>query len=124
MSGGGGRRGETWRPDPKPIQKPKGAGGGEGAGAANPCAISERTSLNSVDRTVLAGVHVGDMLAVVYLAGPPRRLVAQTVAGATVGSITSPSMPQFIQCIQGGYAYEAEVLSIRGALCEVEVRPA
>jgi hypothetical protein len=51
-------------------------------------------------------------------------LVAQTSAGGTVGSITSPSMPQIIQCItQSGNQYEAEVRSIRGGLCQVEVRP-
>jgi hypothetical protein len=124
MSGGGGGGG-TWRPDPAPPRSSQGEKGGSGGvgGGDDPCAISETTNLNSVDRAALASVSVGATLAVAYLPGPPRRLVAQTSVGTTVGSITSPSMPQFIQCIQAGNTYEAHVLSIRGALCQVEVRP-
>jgi hypothetical protein len=86
------------------------------------CNIVETTNLNSVDRTVLATLRIGDVLSVVFLPGPPQRLVAQS-AGRIAGSITSPSMPQIIQCItQGGHSYEAEIVSIRGALCRVEVR--
>ncbi len=125
MSGSRGDSDKGWRPDPIPVTpKTKGGGGGGNGGTPDPCNISERTNLNSVDRTMLASLRAGHILSVIYQAGPPRRLVAQTAVGETVGSITSPSMAQIIQCIQSGVAFEAEVLSIRGALCQVEVRRA
>ncbi|MCU1273499.1 MAG: uncharacterized protein JWO48_930 [Bryobacterales bacterium] len=119
MSGSSGGGGDTWRPDPRSGKQR--ASEGE-IGTDDPCAIAETTTLNSVDRSVLANVRIGDVLDVRYLSGPPRRLVAQA-RDAVVGSITSPSMPQIIQCIAArGQVYEAEVRSIRGAMCQVEVR--
>jgi hypothetical protein len=128
MSGsGGGDR--DWRPEPKPAPERRGDGGGDqggGAGGggsprADPCNIVEATTLNSVNRTVLATLRVGDVLDVVFQAGPPQQLLAQS-RGQTAGSITSPSMPQIIQCIRAGNSYVAEIKSIRGALCRIEVR--
>ena len=130
---GSGPRGDDWRPEPKspatPERKGKdgtdGGTGDGGGGEPDPCAIVEATNLNSVDRSVLATVRAGDVLQVVFLVGPPRRLIAQTSAGGVVGSITSPSMLQLIVCItQSGRQYQATVLSIRGALVQVEVKPA
>jgi hypothetical protein len=81
------------------------------------------TTLNSVNRNVVASLRPNDRLAVVFQAGPPQRLVAQTQAGATAGSITSPSMLQIIQCIQAGHNYDAVVLSVRSAQCQVRIEP-
>lgn len=122
MSGSGGG-GNDWRPEPaKPASKPKAGSQGGGAKAPpDPCNITEVTTLNSVDRNVLAGLRPNDRLAVAFQAGPPQRLVAQTQAGATAGSITSPSMLQIIQCIQAGHNYDAVVLSMRGAQCQVRI---
>jgi hypothetical protein len=129
---GSGSRGDDWRPEPKkpgsPGQKKKNGdaenSGGGGNGEPDPCAIAEITNLNSVDKSVLATIRPGDVLQVVFVTGPPLRLLAQTNVGQTVGSITSPSMLQLIVCItQSGRQYEAVVLSIRGALVQVEVRP-
>lgn len=126
MSGGSGGGGD-WRPTPQapaPAKKDGKAGGGGGPGGAqDPCALTETTNLNSVDQTVLATLHVGDVLGVVYQAGPPKRLVAQTQTSAIAGSITSPSMAQIIQCIAGGYGYDAIILSIRGAQCQIRIQP-
>jgi len=123
MSGSGG--GSDWRPEPtKPESKPKGEGEGRGTKAVpDPCNITEVTTLNSINRNVLAGLRPNDRLSVVFQAGPPQRLVAQTQAGATAGSITSPSMLQIIQCIQAGHNYDAVVLSVRGAQCQVRIEP-
>src|ERR1700693_3812498 len=106
MSGGGG--GGDWRPEPKPPPERKerdvGGGGGKGkvgGSPSDPCNIIETTSLNSVVRTVLTTLRVGDVLDVVFIPGPPQRLVAQA-SGSIAGSITSPSMPQIIQCIKQG----------------------
>ncbi len=123
---GGSSGGSDWRPTPKPTSRPKTGGEGDGSGQVppEPCNIDETTTLNSVDRTVIAGLRVGDVLDVVFQAGPPQRLVAQTSAGAFAGSITSPSMLQIIQCInQAGVTYVADVASVRGAQWQVRVRP-
>lgn len=124
MSGGGGGGGD-WRPEPKaPVPEPKG-GDGRGSGgvvSGDPCVIEELTSLNSVSPIALRNVRTGALLDVVFLAGPPQRLVAQDSAGQIVGSITSRSMLQIIECIQNGRQYVAEVLGIQGGSCQVRVR--
>lgn len=112
MSGGGGGD-ETWRKPPKPTGNP---------GTPNdPCAIDEITTLNSPNRSVLATLGVGHILNLVLELGPPRRLLARTVSGQTAGSITSPSLPQIIGCIQSGVSYQLEVLTLRGAVCQVRI---
>lgn len=125
MSGGGG--GGPWRPEgPAPDQRDEGGGAGGDSRERNPedpCAIFEKTALNSPDRTVLSTLRTGDQLAVVFDAGPPRRLLAQTNTGSTAGSITSASMLRIIRCISNGREYVADVLSVRGAICEVQIRP-
>jgi len=121
MSGGGGGSGD-WRPEPKaPVPEPKGGGGG-GVVAGDPCVIDEVTSLNSVSTAALRNVGPGSLLNVVFMAGPPQRLVVQDNSGQIVGSITSRSMLQIIECIQSGRRYVAEVLGIQGGSCQVRVR--
>jgi hypothetical protein len=125
MSGGGGKGGDTWRPTPvTPSREPVGGKGGGGViSQPDPCAIVEITNLNSPDRAVLATLRPGDLLDVAFQAGPPQRLVAQQATGQVAGSITSPSMLQIIQCITArGVIYVAEVLAVRGAICQVRVR--
>jgi hypothetical protein len=121
MSGSGGGGGDTWCPTPVTPTKPTGGGGG--GGEPDPCALVEVTNLNSPNRAVLAALRPGDLLNVVFQAGPPQQLLAQQIAGAIAGSITSPSMLQIIQCITTrGVSYVAEVISVRGAICQVRVR--
>lgn len=115
MSGGGGGD-DTWRP----VAKAPGSGGG-GGGGDDPCAIHEITILNSPDRAVLATLRVGDLLLLELDLGPPRRLLAKSHAGLVAGSITSQSLAQIIRCMQDGVAYGLEVLSLRGAVCQVRI---
>jgi len=122
MSGPGGGGGD-WRPEPKEPPQPKAGAGDGGTRPADPCNIIETTNLNSVNRTAVTGLRPGDRLDIVFQAGPPQRLVAQTGAGVIAGSITSPSMLQIIQCIQAGNNYVAEVIAIRGAQCQVRIQP-
>jgi hypothetical protein len=123
MSSGGRDDDGPVRPTPKAV-KPKTGRGSEGGGAdAGACNILERTKINSPDPTVRATLRESDVLDVVYEPGPPKRLLARTSAGSTLGSITSPSMPQLIQCIISGYGYEAVVLTISGGMVEVQVQP-
>jgi len=123
MSGPSGKDND-WRPEPRPAPRPKGNdNGGGGNPPPDPCNVVEITNLNSVDRNVVAGLRPGDLLSVVFQPGPPQRLVAQTQAGLTAGSITSQSMLQIIQCIQSGVSYTAEIISIRGAQCQIQIQP-
>jgi hypothetical protein len=125
MSSGGTDDDGPARPAPKTV-KPKTGKGSEGGGTgsgAGACNIVERTKINSPDRTVRATLRDNDILDVVYDPGPPKRLLARTSGGSTLGSITSPSMPQIIQCIISGYQYEAVVLTLSGGLVEVQVQP-
>ena len=123
MTGSGGGGSDTWRPTP--VAPPRGSSGsGDGGGPqSDPCAISEVTNINSPNRAILATLRQGDILNVVFQQGPPQRLLVQNATGATAGSITSPSMLQIIQCINSaGVSYVAEVLSVRGAICQVRVQ--
>lgn len=113
MSGGGGGD-DTWRPTAKRKK-------GKGAGGDDPCAVEEITTINSPNRTVLAAVRVGEALDLVLDLGPPRRLLARTFTGQIAGSITSPSLAQLIRCIQDGVNYGLQVLSLRGAVCQVRI---
>lgn len=112
MSGGGGGD-DTWRQTTR-RKKPKGADD-------DPCAIEEITTINSPDRAVLVLVRVGGDLDLILDRGPPRRLLARTPGGQTAGSITSPSLAQLIPCIQNGVSYGLQVLSLRGAVCQVRI---
>lgn len=132
MSGGGsGDRGDgDWRPtrpESKPTEGSKpgsgGGGGGGGGGANDACDIHEAATLNSPNRKVVATLRSGDVLDVVLRPGPPRQLVAEH-NGSVAGSITSPQSTRIIQCInRDGRQYVAEVTSVRGGLCRVEIRP-
>ena len=116
MSGGGGGD-DTWRRVARPV------GDGPPVGQGGPCDINEVTAIDSPNRSVIGALRVGEVLAVELVLGPPRRLVVQTLTGDIAGSITSPSLPQLVQCIQAGIAYGAEVLSLRGAVCQVRIQP-
>jgi hypothetical protein len=110
--------------DPRPSMpsKPKGGGGG-GGDPSDDCNIREQTRLNSPDRTVLATLRVGDILKLQLENGPPVMLVALDSRGRPAGSITSPMLPQIVQCIRQGKTYEAEIQALNGAICEVQIRP-
>ena len=126
-SGNGGGNDDTpLRPAARPVPvAPKAGGDGDGGGASagSQCHIVERTKVNSPDPTVRATLRSGDVLSLEYDPGPPKRLLVRTSSGAILGSITSPSMPQLIQCIGAGFAYDVVVLSILGGLIEVQVQP-
>lgn len=125
-SSGNGNDDSSWRPASTATPKKASGGGGAAGGVApnDPCNIVEDTTLNSPNRNVLASLRAGDSLSVEFEAGPPQRLIARHGSGAIAGSITSPSMLQIIQCItQGGVSYVAEVLAVRGAVCQIRIRP-
>jgi len=127
MSGSGGGSNDSWRRtlEPTPTAKPK-AGQQQGGGAPpappDPCQIEVTTTLNSVNRTVVTTLRVGDVLDVQYDPGPPIRLLAKTPAGIA-GALTPTFMPQILQCIAKGIRYQADVLSVQGGACQVKIHP-
>mgnify|MGYP003576127480 CR=1 FL=1 len=122
MSGSGGGGSSDYNPRAS-VKTGGGGGGGAGGGAVgDPCAIDEIAVLNSPNPTVVRGLRAGDVLAVVFQAGPPQLLLARTSHGATAGSITSPSQLQIIDCINNrGARYEAHVVAVRGAVVQVRI---
>lgn len=129
MSGGSssGSGFDDWRTrdgGTKPTS-PKGGGDGGGAGGgADRCAIYETTVLASPVATVVATLSVGDTLTVALETSPRNRIVVRTNTGAVAGAITSVNLVEMIECMQAGFAYEAEVKSISGGRIEVEISPA
>lgn len=122
LSSSDGPSGDDLRPPPRSKSGAQDSGGGGGGGNRSFCDIVERTRVNSVDRSVLSTLRQGDLLAVVYNPGPPKRLLVTTSAGLVLGSITAPSLPTIIECIINGKSYVAEILLIQGGICEVEIR--
>lgn len=117
MSGGGGR--SDWTETRRPP--PAGSGGGGGTGV-DPCDIVSLTNLNSPNPAVVPTLRPGDVLDVRLQAGPPRVLQARTAAGQVAGSITSPEMPRIIDCIRQGVIFVADVVTVRGGVCQVRIR--
>ena len=110
MSGGSAPR--NW----KPVHPTLRFGGG-----SDECDVDEVTILNSPDRAVLARLGPGTILNIEIAPGLPVRLVAKH-RGDIAGSITSGSKPQIVACIHDGRQYDAHVLAVRGAICQVRVR--
>lgn len=100
--------------------------GGSGGGGwsptvpSSPCErLSFRANINS-PQPALSSVSVGDRLDL-SLQTSPLSVIA-LFNGTIVGSITGPSISGLINCMQNGYQYEAEVLTISGGNCSVLVR--
>jgi hypothetical protein len=67
-------------------------------------------------------VNVGDILQVKIAGGSSERyVVAATASGETVGTVGSDKAIDLIDCIDKGYVYCADVLSIEEGACRVLV---
>ncbi len=101
------------------------SGGGSGGppistGDSKSCDIVVRVPLNSVKADVLKKLKVGEVLSVEV---ENNRLLAK-LGDEVAGALTPRAMTTLIKCIlDQEYSYSATVIQIRGALCEVEVRP-
>lgn len=117
MSGGGGGGGSSddWR-------RAGGDGGGAGGGL-DKCSFIERTILNSPNPDVVSKFAGGEILSVVLEAQPRKRVVVKTVTGNLAGAVTSTRLVDIIECLEAGFGYEAEIISILGGRIEIEVRP-
>jgi hypothetical protein len=67
----------------------------------------------------VASLSIGDVLVVLLQDAPPA-VTASRPDGTIVGGITQDVL-RLRSCIQQGYGYEAEVLSISGGAVEVQV---
>ena len=102
MSGGGGSRGDY------------GSGGfyGGGQNSRDNCkSLRIETVLNSPDPKVVPPLKKGDVLTVDLAdRGNTKILVAKMEDGSIAGSLTPPSLPAIMSCIEKGYDFEATVL--------------
>lgn len=78
-----------------------------------------QTNLSSVNESVLKMVVVGDVLPVVAegIDGPVRVLKD----GEILGTVLSGLLLELINCINNGTKYEATILKIDGAICQVKI---
>jgi len=103
--------------------------GGSGSGGWTPTSSSDECAtlafdaqLNSPQAAVLATLAVGEYLSV-NLSALPRQAVQVSKNGVVVGALTGTQTPQLINCLQNGYSFKAEVLSVAGGMCAVRVIP-
>lgn len=105
--------------------KPSSSGGGGGSGGdSDKCAIYESTVLASPVASVITTLSGGDILILELETAPRNRVVAKNDTGLVAGAITSIRLVDMIECIQAGFSYQAQVMSISGGRVEVEIRPA
>lgn len=123
MSGGGNGRDDDYTPTPAPV-KPGAGGGGGGGGDNDPCNIVEIAPLNSPQPAVIATLGLGDVLTVNLNRHGPNPVLEVLSNGQRAGALTHRNHVRIIGCIDGGRAYRAVVVSIRGGAVEVRIEPA
>jgi hypothetical protein len=79
-----------------------------------------KTNLSTPVPSVLAKLKAGNVLPVRYTQ-PRGPLQAITAKGEVAGSIITSKQVDIINCINEGYSFQAEIISISGAKCEVEI---
>jgi hypothetical protein len=100
-----------------------GGGGGSSSGgsSAGDCSIVERVPLNSPQAAVVATLIQGQKLNVELRGGSVVAVVA--ASNSIAGSLTPRRLVELIDCMDQGRQYHAVIITVRGALCEVEIRP-
>lgn len=86
------------------------------------CNIVERTPLNSPKSGILSQLKKGDVLDV-QPSDDKRSIVAVKPAVGVAGSLTPRRLADLLECIEQGRKYKATVVELKGAFCEVEIRP-
>jgi hypothetical protein len=107
----------------------KGGGGGGGGGrrptgdGGDPCAcFVDRVVLASPKPTVIAKLSKNDILKVELKDGKPP-VLAVTEGGEVAGTIIPTDLSTLVDCIKTGHQYEANVITIDGGSCTVEIQP-
>lgn len=98
-----------------------GGGGSSGGSSGGDCNIVERVPLNSPQAAVVATLTQNQALNVELRGGSVVAVVS--ASNNVAGSLTPRRLVELIDCMNQGQQYVAVVLTIRGALCEVEIRP-
>ncbi|MBO7047261.1 MAG: hypothetical protein J6W38_13105 [Prevotella sp.] len=78
-----------------------------------------KTNLSSVNEMVLKKVAVGEVLPIAAegIEGPIRVLKD----GEILGTVLSALLLELINCINNGTEYEAPIIKIDGAICQVKI---
>lgn len=84
------------------------------------CTFRDITIVASPKAPVLAKVAKGDVLLVALEDG--KLVVLRD--GEVLGSLAFPGALKLRSCIEKGFNYEADVLSVAGGKCQVEIRNA
>jgi hypothetical protein len=101
-----------------------GSGGWTPSAPSSPCdELSFRSIVNSPQPAVISQLSQGDVLNVRLQAAPQTAVVVE-YNGAVAGTLAGVQVSSLINCLQNGYDFVAEVRSIVGGKCTVEVRPA
>jgi hypothetical protein len=101
-----------------------GGGGGEWTGEpANDCAtLSENTTLNSPNQSVLGQLKKGDVLEVTVRNVGKAIVIEALYKGQVAGAITSSIIQRLAECIEKGFQYVADVTEdVKGGACKVRV---
>lgn len=85
---------------------------------SNKCRINTTTMLASPNPEPLGDLLEGDTLTVDIQDGS---LCVIDDADRVVGSITEPWIESLMECIEAGYSYSADILTIDGGDCEVQI---
>jgi hypothetical protein len=78
------------------------------------------TNVSSIDLDVLNKHFVGDVLDVKI--GESGSLILEDGDGEILGAILHINTTDIINCIKNGYKYKAEVISISGPACKVQIK--
>jgi len=84
--------------------------------------LTSETTLTSPDRDVISQLSKGVLLDVEVDNTGARPVVRAMLNGQIAGSITSSIIQKLVECIEGGYSYVAEVISVQGGTCKVRVK--
>lgn len=90
---------------------------------SSPCdQLSFTAIINSPQPVVIGGLKQGDVLNV-RLQSAPQTAVVVEYNGAVAGALTGVKIASLINCLHNGYTFSAEVISVVGGKCTVEVKP-
>lgn len=107
-----------------------GSGGGGGPGFPEesepvPCAeLTFEVTLSDPIPDAVEGLADGDVLQIELRREPRLRIAVIDDEGVIAGVIATQQFDRLLQCLQEGFDYEAEVLSVDGGAVRVRVRPA
>ena len=79
------------------------------------------TNLATPQAKVIGDLEVGDILSI-RIATDQGPIQALNIDGEIAGSIVSREQVRLLNCIIGGTSYIAEVLSLEGGQCQVQIR--